>query len=61
MYVYTEIIKGIYGILQPGRIMHDKLVSILETFGYVSVPLMSGLWKHKVQPISFTLVVKKRG
>ena len=54
--MYAEFRKGIYVLQKSVHITHDEFVKNLEPFGYSPMPVTTGLWRHKVQPISFTLV-----
>ena len=56
-YIYDRVTKGMYGLPQAGRIAHDALVKHLDLYGYHPSSKKTGLWKHKSQPINFTLVV----
>ena len=33
-YIYARVTKGMYGLHQAGRIVHDALVKNLEPYGY---------------------------
>jgi hypothetical protein len=57
-WVYIEIRKGMYGLKQAGRLANILLQTHLEPFGYYPARHTPGLWLHKTQPISFTLVVE---
>jgi hypothetical protein len=56
-WVYIEIRKGMYGLKQAGLIANQLLQTRLSPFGYYPARHTPGLWLHKTQPISFTLVV----
>jgi hypothetical protein len=56
-WVYIEIRKGMYGLKQAGLLANQLLQTRLEPFGYYPARHTPGLWLHKTQPISFTLVV----
>ena len=60
-YIYTEIIKGIYGLPQAGILANNLLKKRLAKSGYFEVPHTPGLWKHITRPIHFTLVVDDFG
>ena len=59
--VYLRINKGMYGLPQAGKLAHDKLKKVLEPHGYHPCRLTPGLWKHKTNSITFTLVVDDFG
>ena len=59
--VYIEIQKGIYGLLQAGKIVHDRLKPHILQYDYTPTSLTSGLWRHSHRSISFTLVVDDFG
>jgi hypothetical protein len=56
-WVYIEIRKGMYGLKQAGLLASQLLKTRLAPFGYYPARHTPGLWLHKTQPISFTLVV----
>ena len=56
-WVYIEILKGMYGLKQVGKIAYDELVKHLKSFGYSPTKHTPGYWKHKTKPISFVLCV----
>jgi hypothetical protein len=56
-WVYIEIRKGMYGLKQAGLLANQLLQTRLAPFGYYPARYTPGLWLHKTQPISFTLVV----
>ena len=60
-YIFTWVNKGIYGILQEGRIAHDTLVQHLGPYIYHPSNKNLGLWTHDSHPINFTLVVDDFG
>ena len=60
-YVYSEVIKVIYGPPQAGHIKHNHLVEILEMFEYAPMEVTSRLYQHKVRPIGFMLLVGNFG
>ena len=47
-YICARITKGMYGLLQEGRISHDALVKYLEPYGYHPSSKIPGLWTHKI-------------
>ena len=59
--VYIEFRKGIYGLLQAGKIVHDRLKQHILQYGYTPTSLTSGLWRYSHRSISFTLVVDDFG
>ena len=59
--VYVKIQKGMYGLPQAGILANKLLEQRLNKHGYRQSPITPGLWKHDVQPISFTLCVDDFG
>jgi hypothetical protein len=55
--VYIEIREGMYGLKQAGLLANQLLQTHLAPFGYYLVRHTPGLWLHKTQPLSFSLVV----
>jgi hypothetical protein len=60
-FLYAEVCKGTYGLPQAGKIAQNCLTKVLDPWGYAPVPITTGLWAHKTQPINFTLVVDDFG
>ena len=56
-FVYWEIRKGMYGLPQAGILANKLLQERLEPHGYYPCRHTPGLWRHKWQPILFSLVV----
>jgi hypothetical protein len=56
-WVYIEIRKRMYGLEQAGLLTNQLLQTRLAPFGYYPSRHAPGVWLHKTQPISFTLVV----
>jgi hypothetical protein len=56
-WVYIEIRKGMYVLKQTGLLANQLLQTRLAPFGYYPARHTPGLWLHKTQPISFTLVM----
>jgi hypothetical protein len=56
-YVYCEVTKGMYGLLQSGIIAQELLEERLAEHGYHQSKIVHGLWKHKTRLICFCLVV----
>ena len=46
-----------YGLPQAGILAQELLEKRLNEHGYSQNKAVLGLWTHKTQPISFTLVV----
>jgi hypothetical protein len=55
-YVYIEIGKGMYSLLQAGIIVNNKLRKHLATFGYIPTKHTPGLC-----PVQFSLIVDNYG
>ena len=60
-YIFTRLMKGVYGLPQSGKISHDALVQHLEPYGYHPSRKTSELWTHGSCPIYFTLLVNDFG
>jgi hypothetical protein len=60
-YIYCEIRKGMYGLPQAGILAQELLAKRLKEHGYSQSETTPGLWKHKWQPIAFSLVVDDFG
>ena len=56
-WVYFEIRRGCYGLPQSGMLKNKQLRLILEKEGYYEAITTPGLWRHKLRPIQFFLVV----
>jgi hypothetical protein len=56
-WVYIEIRKGMYSSKQAGLLANKLLQTWLAPFGYYAARHTPGLWLHKTQPISFTLIM----
>ena len=59
--VHIKIQKAIWGLPQAGILANKKLRQELKPHGYHKHKNTPGLWYHKTQPISFTLVVDNFG
>ena len=55
-FVFIEILKGMYGLPQSGRLANDKLARTLAPHGYYQARHTQGLWLHQTLPIRFLLV-----
>ena len=60
-YIYMKIVRGIYGLPQSGKLANDLLKKRLAEEDYFEVEHTPGLFKHKWQPVWFTLVVDDFG
>jgi hypothetical protein len=60
-YVYCEIQQGMYGLSQAGIVAQELLVKWLKEHGYSQSKPTPGLWTHKWQPITFSLIVDNFG
>jgi hypothetical protein len=56
-YIYCEIRQGMYGLPRAGLIAQELMAKMLKEHGYSQSKTTPGLWKHKRQPINFSLVV----
>lgn len=59
--VYLKVTKVMYGLPQADRLANKLLKKRLNKQGYYQSKQMPGLWKHKKQPIQFTLVADDVG
>ena len=59
--VYCEIRKGMYGLPQAGILANKKLEHDIAPYGYYPCSNVPGLWKHKWQSTTFTLVIDNFG
>ena len=50
-----------YGLPQAGLLSHKRLVLYLDGYVYEPVAHTSGLWHHRKNPITFTLVIGNFG
>lgn len=59
--IHIEICKGMYSLLQAGRITNDQLQQHLNKYGYIHSETTNNLWTHKIQNTVFTLAVDNLG
>jgi hypothetical protein len=59
--VFCEVKRGMYGLPQARIIAQELLTKQLLKAGYTQSAVTPGFWRHKWQPISFTLVVDNFG
>jgi hypothetical protein len=57
----VEIVKGIYGLPHAGKIAQDRLISHLESCGFIQSTNTTCFFTHVSKPIAFTLVVDDFG
>jgi hypothetical protein len=60
-WIYFEIRRGCYGLLQAGILANNLLQSRLLAEGYYEAESTPGLWHHKWCPIKFCLIVDDFG
>ncbi len=60
-HIYVKNQKGMYGLPQAGILAQELLEKQLNEHGYSQSKAVLGLWTHKTQSISFTLVVDDFG
>ena len=60
-YINVEITRTMYGRAHNGRIANQGLQKHLAKYGYYPTKRTLGLWKHRAQSISFTLIVDDFG
>ena len=56
-----EILKGMPGLKQAGKLANKWLKRHLRKYGYAPCALTPALWTHVTFPITFTLVVDDSG
>ena len=56
-WVYFEIYNGVYGIPRSGSLSNDLLETRLLENDYYQCPQIPGMWRHKWQPVLFSLIV----
>jgi hypothetical protein len=60
-YVHLEMQRAVWGLSQAAILANKCLRQKLALFGYFKHVNTQGLWYHKSQPISLTLVVDNFG
>ena len=60
-YIYTQIERGMYRLPQAVILVNTLLKKRLEPHGYYEVQHTPRLWRLKIKPLQFTLVVDKFG
>ena len=60
-YIYFQVDKGLYGLVQAGKLAYDQLLQRLTAADFYPAPHAPGLFLHKTRPISFTLCVDDFG
>jgi hypothetical protein len=60
-YVFVRIQKGMYGLLQAGKIAQELLEKRLQANGYNQSKINPGFWMHSWCPICFALCVDDFG
>ena len=60
-WLHFEIRKGMYGILEAGRLANDLLQATTKKHGYIEATNTPGYWKHIWKPISWTLIADDFG
>eukprot|EP00804_Cyclotella_cryptica_P000722 CCRYP_001010-RA/>CCRYP_001010-RA protein AED:0.32 eAED:0.24 QI:0/0/0/1/0.5/0.66/3/0/551 len=60
-WVYFQIVKGVYGLPQSGILANKLLETRLNAAGYNQLDATPGHWRHKWQPVMFTLIVNDFG
>jgi hypothetical protein len=56
-WIYFEICRGMYGLLQAGILANKLLRDRLAEFDYYKAATTPGLWHHKWRPVMFALIV----
>ena len=60
-YVYCEIHRGMYGLLQSGIIVNNIITKRLEPKGYFQCHQTPGIHKYKQRPTMFSRIVGNFG
>jgi hypothetical protein len=60
-YIYFQIDKGLYGLLQAVKLAYEKLLHRLTSADFHPAPHTPGLFLHRTRQISFTLCVDDFG
>ncbi len=60
-WVHIEMRRAVWCLPQAGILANKRLRRKLEPFGYYKSTNTTGLWRHKSQPLTFTLVVDDFG
>ena len=60
-YIYFQVDKGLYGLVQAGKLAYDQLLRRLTSAHFYPAPHANGLFLHHTRPISFTLCVDDFG
>ena len=61
VYVYTKIVKGVYGLKQSAVFAYNNLSTIFTKSGYQSIISSLGMWKHAIRCTLFCLCVDNFG
>ncbi len=59
--ITVEILKGMYGLPQAGKLANQQLTIHLAKYGYTPCKMTPGFWRHATRPIAFSLVVDDFG
>jgi hypothetical protein len=60
-YQLQLLLKGMYGLLQAGILAYKQLAQHLSAHGYFATSNTPGLFRHRTQPITCSLVVDDFG
>jgi hypothetical protein len=60
-WVYIEVRGGMYGLPQSGKLSSTPPQQQLAKHRYAPIPNTPRLWKHAMQPATFTLIVDDFG
>ena len=60
-WVYFEVFRGCYGLLQSVKLANNPLRTKLEDAHYYETATTPGLWRHKWRSIQFVLIVDDFG
>ena len=60
-WVYFEIVRGCYGLLQSGNLAKNLLHTRINKSGYFEAATTPGIWRHTWRPIQFYLIVDDFG
>jgi hypothetical protein len=56
-FIYLEMQRAVWGLLQASILANKLLCKCLLPHGYYKCANTPGLWKHKMSPILFMLVI----
>ena len=60
-FLYMEIQKCVYGLIQSEKLSNDKLMLHLDEYGYEPAPITSDFWRNQTRHLQFSLAVDDFG